>query len=399
MLDRLSSFSGLRIYCQNVNRNYGFLDSLLASLYEDFDLLFIQEPPWQFIRSAPSSSNREGEDVIGHPISPNWGSIVRSPNRVDATDPESGAPCVMVYFNIRIASLKPAFRRDLFDHRDILLFSLGLGGDTQLFANVYSDKQHTAIRALYEDVVAIPKLHFMCGDFNVRHTDWDPLGPEVNIHATSLTAVATTVGLHLSTPVEAGPTHFPYNEDLTPTVIDLFFVPAELSLMVQHEIHADMRGTSDHAPLTVTLPGPRSRVPVTRWAIKVRSDEEAAYKGQVLSALEPLFEWQDITREGIDEVVLAISGIFSAAWKRHAVEKRRGKHSNGWWSQECVDSLQAYRETRLPEDWKDYRRIMRQAKRDFFEERIHEVASTNQRAWDLMAWTRKRNLPSHESIS
>jgi hypothetical protein len=305
----------------------------------------------------------------------------------------------MVYFNVRIASLRPTYRWDLFDHRDVLLFSLGMGGDAQLFANVYSDKQHVAIRALYEDVVAIPRLHLMCGDFNVRHIDWDPLGPATNTHAEHLTAFANTVGLHLSTPVEAGPTHFPYNEDLTPMVIDLLFIPAELSLTVQHEIHADMRGTSDHAPLTVTLPGPGSQVPVTRWAIKARSDEEAAYKGQVLSVLEPLLEWQDFTREGIDGVVSAISGIFSAAWKKHAVEKRRGKHSNGWWTQDCADSLQAYRETRLPEDWKDYRRIMRQSKRDFFEKCIREVATTNHRAWDLMAWTRKRNLPSHESIS
>jgi hypothetical protein len=175
MLDRLSSFSALRIFCQNVNRNYGFLDSLLASLNDDFDLLFIQEPPWQFIRSAPSSSNREGESVFGHPISPNWGSIIRPPDwtgfevglGLPTVDPEPVVPRVMVYFNVRIASLKPTYWRDLFDHRDILLFSLGLGGDAQLFANVYSDKQHVAIRALYEDVVAIPKLHFMCGDFNV----------------------------------------------------------------------------------------------------------------------------------------------------------------------------------------------------------------------------------------
>jgi hypothetical protein len=185
----------------------------------------------------------------------------------------------MVYFNIRIASLRPTYKQDLFDHRDVLLFSLGMGGDAQLFANVYSDKQHVAIRALYEDVVAIPRLHLMCGDFNVRHIDWDPLGPATNTHAEHLTAIANTVGLHLSTPVEAGPTHFPYNEYLTPTVIDLFFIPAELSLTVRHEIHADMRGTSDHTPLTVMLPGPGSQVPVTRWAIKARSDEEAAYKG------------------------------------------------------------------------------------------------------------------------
>jgi hypothetical protein len=45
MRDRLKKFPELRIFCQNVNRNYGYMDTLLASLYDEYDLLFIQEPP------------------------------------------------------------------------------------------------------------------------------------------------------------------------------------------------------------------------------------------------------------------------------------------------------------------------------------------------------------------
>jgi hypothetical protein len=77
MRDRLRSFPELRIFCQNVNRHYGYMDTLLASLYDKYDLLFIQEPPWQRIRSAPSPLLCDGEDVIGPPISPNWGVIHR----------------------------------------------------------------------------------------------------------------------------------------------------------------------------------------------------------------------------------------------------------------------------------------------------------------------------------
>jgi hypothetical protein len=77
MKDRLDSFSQLRIFCQNVNRNYGYMDTLLASLDDEYDLLFIQEPSWRLIRSAPSSSLCDGEDVIGPPLNPNWGSTSR----------------------------------------------------------------------------------------------------------------------------------------------------------------------------------------------------------------------------------------------------------------------------------------------------------------------------------
>ena len=49
-----------------------YLDVLLETLYKDFDVLFVQEPPWRTIRQAPSSSNKEGEDVTGAPMHPEW---------------------------------------------------------------------------------------------------------------------------------------------------------------------------------------------------------------------------------------------------------------------------------------------------------------------------------------
>jgi hypothetical protein len=66
MRERTHVFSKLRIFSQNVNRNYGYMDSLLSSEELDlYDLLFIQEPPWKHIRTAPSTSSPEGEDIIG----------------------------------------------------------------------------------------------------------------------------------------------------------------------------------------------------------------------------------------------------------------------------------------------------------------------------------------------
>jgi hypothetical protein len=77
MRECLECIPKLRIFSQNVNGNYMYTDSLLSDLYENYDLLFLQEPPWWFIRAAPSSSSRDGTDVIGGPLNPNWGCLVR----------------------------------------------------------------------------------------------------------------------------------------------------------------------------------------------------------------------------------------------------------------------------------------------------------------------------------
>jgi len=50
--------------------------------------------------------------------------------------------------------------------------------------------------------------------------------------ATNSTSVAMHLGLSRCLPEVEGPTHFPYNKQLEPTVIDLLFIPTELSLWI-----------------------------------------------------------------------------------------------------------------------------------------------------------------------
>src|SRR6267154_3407888 len=62
--------SEVAIFSQNVNRNYGHVETTLAVLSEssDIDIYFIQEPPWNIIRAAPSTTRKEGDDMIGAPL-------------------------------------------------------------------------------------------------------------------------------------------------------------------------------------------------------------------------------------------------------------------------------------------------------------------------------------------
>jgi Endonuclease-reverse transcriptase len=221
--------------------------------------------------------------VIGGPLNPNWGCLVR-PSGLDSP------PHVMVYFSNRITNLCLGLHWDLVDHRDMLLFSLGLGGDTLFYANVYSDSQHTAILWLFDHVLELPGLQLMCRDFNVQHRSWDPGGPEVSVHADPLLMVAGVCGLALSLPTVAGPTHFSPQQGFGNTVIDLMFVWVEDSLVLCHDILADVWGWSDHTPLTIMLPGPESYVLATCWTISTDSDEEEAYMAAVLSGLKPLLQ-------------------------------------------------------------------------------------------------------------
>ena len=103
----------IRIYSQNVWKNYVLVDSLLESQKDLYDILFIQEPPWNFIRFAPSTSSPGGQEVVGAPIHPEWTQVVQFPQ-----DSEQ-VPRVMCFIHSRLSRLCFALRRDIVDHRDI----------------------------------------------------------------------------------------------------------------------------------------------------------------------------------------------------------------------------------------------------------------------------------------
>ena len=70
---------GIRVLTFNIAKHYMHLDVVLETLKDDFDVLFIQEPPWRLIRHAPSAHNVNGEAVMGAPIHPHWTIMVRDP--------------------------------------------------------------------------------------------------------------------------------------------------------------------------------------------------------------------------------------------------------------------------------------------------------------------------------
>jgi hypothetical protein len=67
---------GIRIVTFNIAKDYTLVDVLLKTSKKDFDILFLQEPPWRTIRHAPSATDREGAPIVGSPRRPYWTCMV-----------------------------------------------------------------------------------------------------------------------------------------------------------------------------------------------------------------------------------------------------------------------------------------------------------------------------------
>ena len=106
----------LKIFSQNIWKNNLIVNTVLE-VNSNFDIIFIQEPFWSTIRFIPSSSNCEGESLVGVANHPNWLTFTR------VSDSADDFPRVVIYVNIRLSSLRFSLCKDVINHRDILLVS------------------------------------------------------------------------------------------------------------------------------------------------------------------------------------------------------------------------------------------------------------------------------------
>jgi len=297
----------------------------------------------------------------------------------------------------RLTRLCPSLRRDLIDHRYILILSLFSEGTTINIMNVYSDDQHTAINLLAERAPILPACVLMTGDFNCHSREWDPSVPHHRTTAILLLDTAARLGLELTLPVNPRPTFLSHNVELRGSVIDLVFIKASESL-VQPRRLLEWQGPSDHIPLASKFSLPSELEDFKRVSIAKGSDAETQFVEQLIGGIRGIRLETPTSIAEVDVMAQAVADVFSKAWSDNATEKRITRRSEPWWNDTCSETLLQYRDDKTPENWSTFRKATRAAKRKFFDAKIEEIAKTNRRPWDLMEWVKGRKLPPCEAI-
>jgi len=116
---------------------------------------------------------------------------------------------------------------------------------------------------------------------------------------------------------------------------------------------------------------------VHRKVLKQDSEEEAAFLLSVSEGLSQLdFSALDSVT-GLDMLSEAISGLFSDCCATYAKRITVTSCSKKWWNNKCRTALETYKRTGGWSDWSSFCSTTRQAKRQFFDNRIAEIASSN----------------------
>ena len=141
-------FKDIKLFSQNVQKNSLIIKTILE-VKTNFDIIFIQEPPWSTVQSIPSSSNYEEDYIVGVVNHPNWLIFTRS------SETKSDYLRVIIYINIRLSSFYFSLHKDIIDHRDFLLISFFNNNNMFWIMNVYSDSSHSALKYLKDTKVNI----------------------------------------------------------------------------------------------------------------------------------------------------------------------------------------------------------------------------------------------------
>ncbi|KDR65194.1 hypothetical protein GALMADRAFT_82154, partial [Galerina marginata CBS 339.88] len=360
----------IRVLTYNVAKNLLALDVCLTTLVEIYDVIFVQEPPWRVVRQAPSPTSRKGEDVIGTSNHPAWTPMF-------CPQPAGMAPRCIAFVSKGLVLLRPSLRRDLIDSRDIVLISLYSGRDIFNIMGVYSDADHTAIKLLAEKAHSLPPLAYMGGDFNCHSSEWDPDCRSHGTTAISLLDTASSVGLELAILSNPGPTFISHNPDLRPSVIDLVFVPPAQAVSLTTCLEPELKMRSDHVPISSFVPIRSSRVDASKRSIPL--EVQIRFMDDIISQIEALPGPDLNSPDDVEAAASAVANTFADAFKRLAVNRSFTSRSTPWWTPECTASLATYRASLADDDWGSFRKLCKETKRKFFDERIAEIAYANKR--------------------
>ena len=286
----------LKIFSQIVQKNSLIINTILKT-QSQFNIIFIQEPPWSEIHRIPSSLDCKGEALMGTTHYPNWLLFTRIPSE------RSDSPRVIAYINIYLSSFHFLLHNDIINHRDITLISFINNHICYYIMNVYSNSSHSALKYLKDTKANIDNDLLMTGDFNIRDSLWDPSFSFHSSISDNLIIIADSFNLTLSTLINPCLTRFSDTAREANSVIDLMFLCYRSTKLNRHSINPDCRLSSDHAPLSINISINEEVVCTLKLSIPQRSEQETTFVEEVMSNFKNLDMFNIVDTEKLEHII------------------------------------------------------------------------------------------------
>ena len=257
--------------------------------------------------------------------------------------------------------------KDIINHRDISLISFSNNNICYYILNIYSDSSHTALKYLKDTEANIDNVILIMGDFNIRDSLWDSSFPFHSSISDDLIIIADSFNLSLSSPTNPCPIRYSDTSGESNSIIDLMFLRYGSSELDQHSILPESRLSSDHAPLSVDIPLFEEIIQMSKLTLAPKSDQESAFIEDIILNFKNLDTSNIEDIDKLERVVNQLSAIIIQAWSKNPKKSKKSKHSKQWWTEDCSHSLDNYRASRSLENWKKFKKVVKDVKRSFFD--------------------------------
>jgi len=100
------------------------------------------------------------------------------------------------------------------------------------------------------------------------------------------------------------------------------------------------------------------------------SNEEKLFIKELIRVIK-LVNTSDISNiETLEIGILNLAYSVERTWEKHSKVVNITKYSKSWWDNNCKYNLNIYKSTKHIEDWKQFKRMVKNAKYSFFDLKI-----------------------------
>ena len=132
-----------------------------------------------------------------------------------------------------------------------------------------------------------------------------------------LLIIADSFNLALSSPTNPCPTRYSDTVEEANSTIDLIFLYYGSSEINQHSIHLEWQLTSDHAPLSITIPIMNEIINTSKLSILIKSKQEVVFIKEIILSFKNLDTSNIINKEYLEDVVNNLDLLVNQAWNKN----------------------------------------------------------------------------------
>jgi len=175
----------------------------------------------------------------------------------------------------------------------------------------------------------------MTGDFNIRDCLWDSSFLHHSSISEDLLIITDSFDLELSTPTNPILTRYSDTIGESDLVINLMFLHSGSRELNKHIIHPDRRLSSDHVPLTITIPITKEFIHSSKLKIPKNSKEEEIFVKEIINIFKALNTLSIINHESLEYTINSLATRIEQAWLSNTKNINITKHSKKWWNNNC----------------------------------------------------------------